>query len=228
MIFTRYAIYFTPPPGPLSDFGAAWLGWDPATGQPVYHLDLPGLPAPVQEITAAPRKYGLHATMAPPFRLADGKTGASLVDAFARFCTQNGPVTLDGLEVAALGRFLALIPTGDQGAVSALAARTVRAFDAFRAPLTEAQIARRRSGGLTPEQDALLLRWGYPYVMDAFRFHITLTGKRPKTELSLLRDALGATLNPLIPRPFAVDALSLMGEGETGHFHLIHRHTLTA
>ena len=228
MTFARYAVYFTPPPGPLSDFGAAWLGWDPATGQPVDHPSLPGLPAPVQEITGSPRKYGLHATMKPPFRLARAQTEAALADAFARFCAKTAPVTLDGLRIAPLGRFLALTPEGDQTAVNRFADASVRVFEPFRAPLTEAQISRRRAGGLTPEQDALLLRWGYPYVMDAFRFHITLTGKRPRAELPALRDALDARLAPILQRPFPIDALSLMGEDETGHFHLIHRHTLTA
>ena len=30
--------------------------------------------------------------------------------------------------------------------------------------------------GLTDRQEALLTQWGYPYVMEEFRFHITLTG----------------------------------------------------
>jgi hypothetical protein len=94
--------------------------------------------------------------------------------------------------------------------------------------LSEAQLARRREGGLTPAQDALLLRWGYPYVMEEFRFHITLTGKRPKGELPGIKAALEGRLGPLVPRPYVIDALSLMGEDEMGRFHLIHRQTLTA
>ncbi len=226
MTFTRYAVYFTPPPGPLSDFGAAWLGWDAARGAPVAHPEISGLSAAVSEITGTPRKYGLHATIKPPFGLAEGQTEPALRDAFDRFCAQTAPITLDNLEIAPLGRFLALIPTGDQTALNALAARTVRAFDGFRAPLTETQLARRRAANLTPEQDAMLLQWGYPYVMDAFRFHITLTGQRPKSELPALRGVLTQHLIPLLPRPFPIDALSLMGEDETGHFHIVHRHIL--
>jgi putative phosphonate metabolism protein len=228
MDFTRYAVYFTPPPGDLADFGAAWLGWDGVRGQAVAHPEVPGLPAPVAEITETPRKYGLHATIKPPFHLAEGQGEAALVDAFARFCAGQAPVTLEGLQIAALGRFLALVPMGDQAGLNDLAARAVAAFEPFRAPLTEAQLARRRAGGLTPEQDALLLRWGYPYVMQAFRFHITLTGKRPKAELAGVKAALEARLGPLVLRPFVIDALSLVGEDRQGRFHLIHRHTLTA
>ncbi|NCQ23038.1 MAG: phosphonate metabolism protein [Rhodobacteraceae bacterium CG17_big_fil_post_rev_8_21_14_2_50_63_15] len=228
MAFTRYALYVTPAPGPLADFGAAWLGWDPANGRKVDHPTLTGLPAPIAEITEAPRRYGLHATIKPPFRLAEGQTEAALCDAFEQFCATTPAVKLDGLVIATLGRFLALVPVGDQAALTALAARTVRAFDPFRAPLSDAELLRRRGPGLTPEQDALLVQWGYPYVMDAFRFHITLTGKRPRAELAELRNRLTDQLSPLLSRPFHVDALSLMGEDDGKHFHLIHRHALTA
>ena len=222
----RYAIYVTPPAGPLANFGAAWLGWDPVAGQEVAHPDIPGLPAPIATLTETPRKYGLHATMKPPFALALGATETTLADAFTRFCAQTAPAPLDGLAVAPLGRFLALLPEGDQTAISALAADCVRAFEPFRAPLTEAELARRRAGGLTPDQEAQLSQWGYPHVMAGFRFHITLTGKRPKSDLPTLRATLGPRLAPILPRPFPVDALSLMAEDAKGRFHLLHRRPL--
>lgn len=228
MAFTRYAIYFTPPPGPLSDFGAAWLGWDPARGERVQHPDLQGLPATIDEITDAPRKYGLHATIKPPFRLAEGQTEAALVTAFTEFCASMSAVSLTGLDIAPLGRFLALVPERDQSALGRLAADAVAAFDPYRAPLTPDELARRRGAGLTPDEEALLLRWGYPYVMDAFRFHITLTGKRPRAEGPATRAVLADHLRPLLPCPFPIDALSLMGEDGAGYFHLMRRHALTA
>lgn len=228
MAFTRYAIYFTPPAGPLSDFGAAWLGWDAVHGTAVAHPEISDLPAPISEITEAPRRYGLHATITPPFRLAEGSSEANLVTAFAGFCATTKAVTLSGLDLAPLGRFLALVPRGDQDAPGKLAAATVAALDHFRAPLTPTELARRRVPGLTAAQEALLLRWGYPYVMEAFRFHITLTGKRPRSELNTIRAALAPHLTPRLPRPFPLDALSLMGEDDTGSFHLIFRHGLAA
>jgi putative phosphonate metabolism protein len=227
MHFTRYAVYYTPPEGAFSEFGAAWLGWDATRGTAVAHPEVAGLPAPVAEITETPRKYGLHATMKPPFRLAEGQDEAGLRDAFARFCAQARPVLLDGLAVTALGRFLALMPEGDTTALDALAAETVRAFEPFRAPLSAAELARRRAGGLSPDQEARLMEWGYPHVMEGFRFHITLTGKRPKSELPALRDILAGQIMPLLPRPYPIDALSLMGEDAQGRFHLIARHVFT-
>jgi putative phosphonate metabolism protein len=226
MEFKRYAVYYTPPPGPLAEFGAAWLGWNAANGERPSPPDVPGLPLPRSEITETPRKYGLHATIKPPFRLAPGQTPEALESALAGLCAQQGPVALDGLEIAQLGRFLALVPQGDTARLGALAALAVESLDAFRAPPGEAELARRRAGGLSPAQDALLEKWGYPYVMEEFRFHITLTGKLPKAQAARVRDALAPHLAPLLPRPFVIDALSLVGEDDNGLFHLIHRYTL--
>ena len=226
MDFKRYAVYVTPEPGPLADFGAAWLGWDCMTGRSFDHPEVPGLPLPVAEITETPRKYGLHATVKPPFRLPEGQSEAALIAAFDGFCRSAAPVALEALNLARLGRFLALVPRGDQTALNALAAATVHAFEPFRAPLTEAELARRRAGGLSPEQDVLLLTWGYPYVMEAFRFHITLTGKLPRAQAIQTEAILAPLIEPLLPRPFLIAGLSLMGEDALGCFHLIERRAL--
>ena len=227
MEFIRYAIYATPDPGPLADFGAAWLGWDCAAGCAVDHPHVPGLPAPLAEITETPRKYGLHATMKPPFGLAEGQSEAALHAAFDGFCRTTAPVVLDALDLARLGRFLALVPLGDETALNRLAAKTLHAFEPFRAPPTEADLTRRRDAGLSPEHDALLVKWGYPYVMAAFRFHITLTGKLPRAQAIDTQTILAPLIEPLVPRPFPISSLALMGEDRLGRFHLIHRRALS-
>lgn len=226
MTFTRFAIYHMPAPGPFAAFGAAWLGWDAVTGQPAQHPVITGLPRSIDQITETPRKYGLHATIKPPFRLCADTTEADLNNALAAFCADQPPVILDELELAQLGRFLALRPIGDETALNALAAATVRGLDAYRAPLTEDELTRRRAAPLSPEQDALLLQWGYPYVMEAFRFHITLTSKLPKAEARQTADILAPLLKPLLPRPYVIKDLCLVGEDRDGHFHLIARHPL--
>lgn len=227
MDFKRYAVYVAPEPGPLADFGAAWLGWDCLAGRNVDHPEVPGLPVPLAEITETPRKYGMHATMKPPFRLCDGAGEAALRAAFEGFCRTATPVSLDGLTLARLGRFLALVPQGDETHLRSLAANTLHAFEPFRAPLTEVELARRRAAGLSPEQDALLLQWGYPHVMQAFRFHMTLTGKLPRKQAIQTQTALAPIIDPLVPRPFFITSLSLMGEDALGRFHLIEQRALS-
>lgn len=226
MTFTRYAIYFVPPAGEdWSQFGTSWLGWNIESGQEATHPAVPGLD--VAAVTGVPRKYGLHATMKPPMRLAEGLSRAELEDACATLAAAQKPVALDGLQLARLGRFLALCPVGNQTALNALAAACVTDLDRFRAPASEAELTRRRTSGLTPAQDENLSRWGYPYVLDAFRFHITLTGKLPKAELPAVEDALGTHLIPLLPEPFQIRDLALVGEAPDGRFHLIHRYALS-
>jgi putative phosphonate metabolism protein len=228
MTFSRYAIYFTLPKGPLSEFGAAWLGWNAATGERPDAPLIDGLPAPAHEITATPRKYGLHGTIKPPFRLAQGQTFETLKNGFKIFCAQQSAFALDGLELTRLGRFLALTIAGDQTPLADLAANTVKALDPFRAPLTPADLERRRAANLTPRQDELLMQWGYPYVMEEFKFHLTLTGKLPKAQTLQVETALQPVLTPLLPKPFVIDALTLCGEDENGMFHELHRYTLSA
>lgn len=229
MTFTRYAIYYAPPKeADWSRFGTGWLGWDMEAGAEAAHPVRPALAGlDIAAITEVPRKYGLHATLKPPMRLAEGTTVEALDKACATLAAAQAPVVLDGLELARLGRFLALRPTGDESALRALAAACVCALDGFRAPAPEAELARRRAGGLTDTQEANLTRWGYPYVMEEFKFHITLTGKLPKAELPAVEAALAETLLPLLPAPFEIRDLALMGEAEDGHFHLIHRYALS-
>ena len=223
--YARYAIYWTPPPGPLGRFGAQWLGWDPAASREVEQPDIGGLP--VQALTDRPRRYGLHATIKAPFRLADGKLAEDLSTALDTLAARLPPVLLNGLVLARMGGFLCLRPEGDIGPVTALAAETVRALDHFRAPMTEAEIAQRRRSRLSPDADALMLRWGYPNVMERFQFHITLTGRLNDAVSATAETALWPVLRPLLPRPFRIDALTLMGEDEGGRFHVLHRAALS-
>ncbi|MGH1355033.1 MAG: DUF1045 domain-containing protein [Thalassovita sp.] len=223
--FKRFAVYYAPEPGPLADFGAHWLGWDMALGAAATHPVVEGLD--IATLTETPRKYGLHGTMKPPFRLAPGRSVDDLATAVSAFCARHAPLTLEGLALTRLGRFLALTVTGDTAPLNALAAVVVRDLDPFRAPLTEAELERRRKSRLSPRQEELLSQWGYPYVIDEFRFHITLTGKMPRAEAERTQAKIEPLITPLLPSPFQVRSLCLVGEDAQGMFHLIHRYALS-
>ena len=224
---TRLAVYWVPPEGPLARFGAGWLGWDPAGAREVARPPMPGLSVPVEEITQAPRRYGLHATLKPPFYLAPGETAEALEAAVAELAAVTPPAEAAGLIAAPLGRFLALIPEGPTAGLDALATRIVEGLDRFRAPAGAGEIARRRAAGLSPLQDAMLLRWGYPFAMEAFRFHVTLTGPLDPSDLATVEAALRPRLAPLLPRPFRLDAIAILREGADGRFRLLRRLALT-
>ncbi len=226
MQFQRYGVYYTPHPGALADFGKSWLGWDPVAGQTVAHLAVESLPQKISEITATPRKYGLHGTIKPPFFLADDTDADGLAMCFEALCTTLAPVTLDGLFLTQLGNFIALKIDGDQTPLAELADTVVLELDPFRATPNEVELARRRKANLSTTQEALLAKWGYPYVMEEFRFHITLTGDLGR-DVEATMEALDPHIAPLLPRPFKVESLTLVGETHDGMFHEIHRHALT-
>jgi len=223
--FKRYAV-FALPEGAWADWATAWLGWDAVAGRAVPHPALDGLPMEISDLTATPRRYGLHATLKPPFRLADGRSAQALTTAFKAFCAARGAPRLSGLDLRQMGGFLALMPTGDAAALDLLAADIVARFDRFRAPPTQAELARRRARRLSPTQEAMLTQWGYPFVMDEFRFHITLTGKLPPAIAERCAAVLDRHLTPLLPRPYTLAALGLCGEDAAGRFHLLHRAAL--
>lgn len=200
--------------------GAAWLGWDVASRSAVAHPDV-GLN--LGKITETPRKYGFHGTIKPPFVLANGTDAAQLGAAFGALCAQLAPITLDGLEVANLGPFLALKPLGDQAALAVTAGTVVKQLDPFRAPPSQAELERRRKTRLTPAQEQNLMDWGYPYVMDDFRFHMTLTGRVKRSDDDAVSEVARGYFAPHLPAPLVVDTLTLVGQDADGMFREIRR-----
>lgn len=229
MTYTRYAVYYVPPEqAAWANFCAAWLGWDMVSGKTLPQPPVPGdLPLPVSQLTQTPRKYGLHATLKPPFRLAPGRTVNELLAATRDLARQLAPARTETLHLARLGRFLALRPTGDESAINEIAAACVDGLDPFRAAPTHGELEKRRQAGLSPEQKANLDRWGYPYVMEDFRFHITLTGRISGHDLDGVQDILHDALAPVLPRPFVVPDIAIAGEDRDGMFHLIERISLS-
>lgn len=225
--YTRYAIYYAPRAGAFADATAAWLGWDAARGTAVPHPDLPDLPAPVADLTHAPRRYGFHGTIKAPFRLAQGVTQAELDSAVAALAARTAPVTLPALALHRIKGFLALIPQGDETDLLALGAEVVMSLDPLRADLTADEIDRRNPARLTPRQRHLLDQWGYPHVMEEFRFHLTLTDDLPAAHADQVAQVLAPWLAPVMPRPFVIEDLCLFGQDADGRFHLAARHALT-
>jgi putative phosphonate metabolism protein len=211
----RYAIYWAPPAdGALWRFGARWLGRDPESSPESGTATPPGDgaaadPAWLEQVTAEPRRYGLHATLKPPFRLAAGQTRPALLEALASFAATTLPVAGPPLVLRRLGRFLALVPNGPAPAIEALAALLVERFDRFRAPPGEAELAKRRAHALTAAQDANLQRWGYPYVMGEFRFHVTLSGSLEPAALDRLETLLEPLVAPFTTAPLTLAELAL-------------------
>ncbi|QPF86456.1 DUF1045 domain-containing protein [Bradyrhizobium genosp. L] len=172
----RYAIYYAPSPdSALHRFGSTMLGYDAASGADVPFPD--GVAPDWREVTRDPRKYGFHATLKAPMALADGTHEADLLAACATFADRGRPIPRIEPVVDAISGFIAVIPARRSDELERLAADCVTEFDGFRAPLTADDRARRNPAKLSARQCEYLDRWGYPYVMEEFRFHMTLTGR---------------------------------------------------
>ncbi|MEL7393585.1 MAG: DUF1045 domain-containing protein [Pseudomonadota bacterium] len=207
----RYAIYYAPPADdPLWALGSEWLGRDAYTGENLTRPDYPNFAiGDMDRLTSSPAHYGFHATMKAPFELKAGETEATLLDRLEAFSRSQSAFDVD-LAVKPLGQFLALQLTSNVEAMRALHEACVKDFDHFRAPITQSDIERRRKANLSSEQDARLLEWGYPYIFDEFRWHMTLSSRivsdntRDKM-LSLLTEHFSC----VIAKPHKVDGIAV-------------------
>lgn len=213
---TRYAVYYTPAPGSaLAAFGSGILGYDSTSGAVLAQ------PEAMAAVTAEPRIYGFHATLKPPMRLVPGATEEDLLAACEELARHREPLALGRLRVVLLGDFVALVPEAAPPGLGLLAAECVAALDPLRAPLSVAERARRRPERLDPRGRALLERWGYPYVFEAFRFHMTLTGGLAADERETWRGRLAEAYDA--GDGLVIDALTLLRQDGTAPFRVVSR-----
>lgn len=224
----RYGIYWAPPSGSaLHRLGAQWLGRDPESGEALAQPLLPPIAAArFAELTADARGYGFHATLKPPFRSTAGREAvlAAVADAAAAFPAFEAPA----LKVGRVGSFLALVPDGDMAPWRRLSDHLVESLDPLRRPPGDAELARRRAAGLTPAQEENLTRWGYPYLFDDWRFHMTLTCRLTSPERERVEVGALGHFAGLSSRPFPVTGIAVFEQVDGAPFRIISRHSLRA
>ena len=228
--FPRYAIYFAADAdSALSRFGAELLGYDAHTGNEMPFPEEPLRTVPDwRDITADPRKYGFHATLKAPMALAPGKTEAELTAACATFAGQARTIPLIRPVVDSISGFIAVIPAEPVSELQQLAADCARDFDSFRAPLSAEDRARRRPEKLSERQRDYLDRWGYPYVMEEFRFHMTLTGRLDAERRGPIVEMLRVRFAALGIDTLAVDRIALFKQNDAkARFRIIREWALT-
>ncbi len=200
----RYAVYFAPGQNDLWwDAGSHWLGRCALTGQALTQPVVDGFSvAQFAQLTQAPRRYGWHATLKAPFVLAKDCTLAELQNELSALARRHRAFELPSLVVSQMDGFLGLRIDGDDHAVQHIAANCVTGLHAFAAPLPPSEWVRRRGKGLSARQEQLLQDWGYPFVLDQFRFHFSLTGSLTGALTDVLADVT----------PTHVDALKLAAQ----------------
>ncbi|MDB5564002.1 MAG: hypothetical protein JWP84_568 [Tardiphaga sp.] len=228
--YPRYAIYYVPDvDSALARFGAGLLGCDAFNGE-----DLP-FPADViaempdwADLTNDPRKYGFHATLKAPFSLATGKTEAELITACDAFAATARTIPAITPVVRTISGFIAVVPAAPSADLSTLAQDCVEAFDGFRAPMTSEDRARRTPAALTARQVEQLDRFGYPYVLKDFRFHMTLTGRLQPPRSAAVLTMLQARFAALDLTSLLIDRIALFRqEAPTSRFQIIRQTTLS-
>jgi putative phosphonate metabolism protein len=214
--FPRYAIYFAAgADNALSRFGAELIGYDAYTGDELPFPDEALRTATDwRDVSADPRKYGFHATLKAPMGLAPGRTEAELVAACRAFAGKARPIPLTRPVVNSISGFIAVIPAAPVAELQQLAADCVREFDEFRATLTAEDRARRRPDKLTERQRDYLDRWGYPYVMEEFRFHMTLTGRLDVERRGPILEMLRGRFAGLKLDTLAIDRIALFKQDD--------------
>lgn len=213
----RAALYWAPAPDdPLWGLGCRWLGRDAAAGLACTQPALPNIAA----LTEAPRQYGFHATLRPPMRVRGGL--AAFSRAAGRVAQSVTAFALPPLELAELDGFLALRESAPCPGLRQLADASVALTDELRLPAAEEELQRRRAAGLSPRQDALLQRWGYPYVMEEWFFHLTLTRRLAPAERAAMRDAAGVFFADALTIPRRVEDICVFVQ-DGGDFRVMER-----
>jgi Protein of unknown function (DUF1045) len=233
MSYCRYALYLTPPPeSDLWRFGCDVIGRDALTGDLREGFAPEGHKLEAwHDLTRDPRRYGFHATLKAPFRLRADLDAIDLMDNIAAFARTVSPFDAGELHVGAMatddGRaFVVLKPRPHSKALRALEEAAVRGLDAVRAPPTQEERLRRDISRLSPRQRYYLEAWGYPYVIDEFRPHYTLTNAVPDPA-PLVKSLKWEFSLRVASREMRVDALTLFGEtAPGGEFRILSRFPL--
>jgi putative phosphonate metabolism protein len=175
----RFAVYFAPAhESPWWNLGARWIGRDELRDAALPQEPPPGVDAArFAALTAEARRYGLHATLKAPLRLREGASETLLCERLAALAARLRALPLGPLAPVWMDGFLALTPSQPSAALAALAAACVTELDDLRAPPTAADIARRNPDALDARGRQLLAEYGYPHVLERFRFHMTLSGQ---------------------------------------------------
>jgi Protein of unknown function (DUF1045) len=208
----RYSIYFTPDSTSLlHKLGSSWLGRDAYTNVELERADVR-----LSGYTMDACRYGFHGTLKPPFRMKDSVSFATFEAAVRNIANQHESFFAGPLELQILDGFLALIPRGESVALSHLAADCVRQLDDFRIPPGEAELRKRRAAGLTTAQDILLKQWGYPFVLEEYRFHMTLTARLSEAEAAWILPLGQSHFAAVLGQPLNIDALTILVEPDDG------------
>jgi len=213
----RYAVYYAPDPdSQLAQLGNSWLGRDLENGDLLEQPKVLGVSATqIRNLTKAKRRYGFNCTLKPPFELNPATTVNGLLETARVLALGLSPIEMPKLELTLIGNFIALTLTSSSAVIDELASTCVRAFEGFRMPLSEERIARYRRDKLTVHQEQMLNHWGYPYVMEEFRFHMSLTDRiQSNKKQETILNTLKKFFRPVFAKSILISQITVVAQKE--------------
>ena len=226
--FSRFAIYYVPPESNyLTRFAASWFGWDVYQGIKVNYPVFCNLTHDIEEVTGAPSKYGFHGTLKAPFCLAPDRTIDELRLSLSTLTRYTKKFEIPSICLRIMSGFIAIVPTVQNEKINFLAKKCLEDLDTFRKAETLENLNKRRASGLSASEKHHLLKWGYPYVLDDFHFHLTMTSKLPSKVLKNVFSVLSSELQVILKAPLLIDKICLLGESNRhGKFEVIEEFSL--
>lgn len=230
----RHAAYFAPAlQSQAWELGSQWLGRCAHQMTPLAQPQFENLSAELFEtLTRTPRLYGWHATLKAPFELNVDATLEALESAFSHLVHSTVSAFHLPLKLVEIGNFLALVPAQPSPPLQQLAEDCVRGLHTLALPLSDAELKRRTGAGLTARQTELLHAWAYPYVMEQFQFHMTLSGSlkniAPEVKKAL-KAAAKEWFAPFLEHGLYIDAVTWFAQDQqNGDFRWAERFELGA
>ncbi len=234
--YSRYAIYYAPPKeSNLEEFGRYWFGWDPLNAklinnkQRINYLNGFGIKnlKNIDKNVLIAKKYGFHGTLIPPFKLNKNYSTNLLFKKTEDIAKKFKKFKFYKFKLKKINNFYAFVQNKKNNNINKLSNRLVRELFKFRSPLTKKEIDRRNPSKLSKFQLNILYKWGYPYLMSEFKFHMTLasevTGNKLYSELKKIENNKEIILNEINN----FDKIYIFGENQKGMFENLENFSLS-
>ena len=233
--YKRVAIYFLPKKNSsLENFGKNLLGRDinkkkkiSLTRRQKYFISR-GFTFfdELKDYCEQPAKYGFHATLKAPFRLKRNVKTKNFYDVISHIAAQHSRFKIQGLKIVYSKKFTFITSRKPNKLLINLENDLVKHLDTFRAELNKKEIKKRIPDSLTFKQNKYLKEWGYPFVFDQFKFHMTLMNQNNNKLSNKQKLELEKLIYKISNNVIEFNEISLLGENKNGHFEEIKRFKL--
>ena len=234
--YSRYAIYYAPPKeSSLEEFGRYWFGWDPLNAKlinnkhRINYLNRFGIKnlINIDKNVLIPKKYGFHGTLIPPFKLNKNYSTNTLFKKTEEIAKKFKKFKFYKFKLKKINNFYAFVQNKKNNNINKLSNRLVRELFKFRSPLTKKEIDRRNPSKLSKLQLNILYKWGYPYLMSEFNFHMTLASEVTGNKLYLELKKIERNKEIILNEINNFDKIYIFGENQKGMFENLENFSLS-